>query len=68
MYRYIGKYRIDYDKKLKNMNYYGEPIVKQIRKHFIVGDDFGNTDDIRIDSLLDCLISNKEETLLINFQ
>ncbi|MDV7758831.1 helix-turn-helix domain-containing protein [Liquorilactobacillus mali] len=38
VYRYISKYRIDYDKKLKNVNYYGEPIVKQIQEHFTVVD------------------------------
>lgn len=43
VYRYISKYRIDYDKKLKNVNYYGEPIVKQIQEHFTVVDRVSDT-------------------------
>lgn len=35
VYRYISKCRIDYDKKLKNVNYYGEPTIKRIREHFV---------------------------------
>lgn len=35
VYRYISKNRIDYDKRLKNVNYYGEPTIKRIREHFI---------------------------------
>ncbi|MFT8632022.1 MAG: hypothetical protein ABF741_03925 [Liquorilactobacillus ghanensis] len=34
IYRYINKNSIDYDKRLKNVNYYGEPIVKQIKEQF----------------------------------
>ncbi|MCV3324643.1 DUF536 domain-containing protein [Pediococcus ethanolidurans] len=35
VYRYISKCRIDYDKKLKNVNYYGEPTIKRVREHFV---------------------------------
>lgn len=35
VYRYISKCRIDYDKKLKNVNYYGEPTIRRIREHFV---------------------------------
>lgn len=47
VYRYINKYSIDYDKRLKNVNYYGEPIVKQIKEHFLVADRIGDTSDTK---------------------
>lgn len=42
MYRYISKYHIGYDKKLKHVNYYGEPVIKQVKEHFIVVDRISN--------------------------
>ncbi|WP_281828546.1 DUF536 domain-containing protein [Lactobacillus amylolyticus] len=47
VYRYINKYSIDYDKRLKNVNYYGEPTVKQIKEHFLVADHIGDTSDTK---------------------
>lgn len=47
VYRYINKYSIDYDKRLKNVNYYGEPIVKRIKEHFLVADRIGDTSDTK---------------------
>ncbi|WP_251899224.1 helix-turn-helix domain containing protein [Lactiplantibacillus paraplantarum] len=42
VYRYISKYHIGYDKKLKHVNYYGEPVIKQVKEHFIVVDRISN--------------------------
>ncbi|MDO7806537.1 DUF536 domain-containing protein [Lactiplantibacillus pentosus] len=47
VYRYINKYSIDYDKRLKNVNYYGEPIVKRIKEHFLVVDRIIDTSDTK---------------------
>ncbi|MFT8493218.1 DUF536 domain-containing protein [Liquorilactobacillus satsumensis] len=47
VYRYISKYNIDYDKRLKNVNYYGEPIIKRIKEHFFVADHIGDTSDTK---------------------
>ncbi|EJF00687.1 DUF536 domain-containing protein [Liquorilactobacillus mali] len=47
VYRYINKYSIDYDKRLKNVNYYGEPIVKRIKEHFLVAYRIGDTRDTK---------------------
>jgi chromosome segregation ATPase len=45
VYRYISKCRIDYDKKLKNVNYYGEPTIKRVREHFIAISRVSDTEE-----------------------
>jgi predicted DNA-binding protein YlxM (UPF0122 family) len=59
VYRYISKYHIGYDKKLKNVNYYGEPVIKQIKEHFIVVDRISN-----IRSKITSDTENKAESVL----